>query len=289
MVIKKKSQSPLQKLPDDLTLIILSYLQIPDVFALFSSMKTGDIVKNTWSNGAKQSCKTVKDCYLKGQICLCGKPREGKRDKSCSVCFDKKITKSTAMTTYLIPASVLDTLECTLIANPHYRSAAKMQLYSEKDVVRHAVALYGSLDGLNLEIIRRQHKKQQRKTKKEEKETMRRDSRVTLLTNALLKYGLTLRSDSRLCSNFIDGDSTLTVEAIADVMHEMNWYFTATNYRIIRDDVWSDEAASGDYYDNEEISDTAKSIALSNWRKLNQTAPITQLPRLVQLRLKRLM
>lgn len=50
------------------------------------------------------------------------------------------------------------------------------------------------------------------------------------LVNKLKSRGLELRSDSVLCSNYIRGSNEYTIDEIVDIMEQMNWFFTYTNY-----------------------------------------------------------
>lgn len=58
---------------------------------------------------------------------------------------------------------------------------------------------------------------------KEKQEHIRRDERKQYLIGKLKEHGLSLRSDSRLCEEFIAGDSEFSADDIADVMSEMHW------------------------------------------------------------------
>jgi hypothetical protein len=52
--------------------------------------------------------------------------------------------------------------------------------------------------------------------------------RKDLLSAGLKEEGLELRSDSMLCSKFIDGSLQQSVEHVVSQMVEMNFYFTQT-------------------------------------------------------------
>ncbi|GJJ78169.1 hypothetical protein EMPS_10528 [Entomortierella parvispora] len=57
-----------------------------------------------------------------------------------------------------------------------------------------------------------------------------REGRSTVLKALLKERGLVLRGDSRLCEQYLSGGVKMDVLALADIMHEMDWYFKNTGY-----------------------------------------------------------
>ena len=86
------------------------------------------------------------------------------------------------------------------------------------------------------------------------------------LIKALKSRGLKLRDDSRLCKYYIeDGDGTL--QEIVEIMHEMDWFFSKTNYRhVMSSSSWDDYVDDYDYLDS---SETSKRIVINRLVKQN--------------------
>ena len=59
-----------------------------------------------------------------------------------------------------------------------------------------------------------------------------KEYRFQTLTKLLNAKELTLRSDSVLCSKYLNGSDEKTVEEVVQIMDEMNWFFQNTNYSI---------------------------------------------------------
>jgi hypothetical protein len=53
------------------------------------------------------------------------------------------------------------------------------------------------------------------------------------LTNALAEHNLTLRDDSRLCKEWIDGVCEHNLETVVKIMRQMDWLYTFTTYEKI--------------------------------------------------------
>ena len=56
------------------------------------------------------------------------------------------------------------------------------------------------------------------------------DLRTKELSEKLMLRGLELRSDTVICSNYIRGSVEYTCDEVVDIMEQMNWFFTETNY-----------------------------------------------------------
>lgn len=57
-----------------------------------------------------------------------------------------------------------------------------------------------------------------------------KEYRLKTLTEELGKFNLTIRSDSVLCSRYLNGSDEKTPSQIADIMNQMNWFFNHTDY-----------------------------------------------------------
>ncbi|KAF9161132.1 hypothetical protein BGX21_002494 [Mortierella sp. AD011] len=76
--------------------------------------------------------------------------------------------------------------------------------------------------------------------------------RSLLLKTMLGRYGLKVRGDSRLCTDFIDGTKYCPSKIVV-VMHEMSWYFSSTDYHI---------------YTKRSSVETAKAMAVAEWTRM---------------------
>lgn len=57
-----------------------------------------------------------------------------------------------------------------------------------------------------------------------------KEFRLNDLITKLKSRGLELRDDSVLCSKYLDGSNEYTSDEIVDIMEQMNWFFSYTNY-----------------------------------------------------------
>lgn len=57
-----------------------------------------------------------------------------------------------------------------------------------------------------------------------------RELRLIELCTELRKWGLRMRSDSRICNAYIFGDKSLNLHNVVQVMKEMQWFFDNTDY-----------------------------------------------------------
>ena len=57
-----------------------------------------------------------------------------------------------------------------------------------------------------------------------------KELRLNILESKLKLKELKLRSDSVLCSDYLNGSDKLSVDEIVDIMEQMNWFFSNTNY-----------------------------------------------------------
>lgn len=78
-----------------------------------------------------------------------------------------------------------------------------------------------------------------------------KEYRIISLKNELGKFGLEIRTDSVLCSKYLKGDDNLNAEQIANIMDQMIWFFTHTNYSSYSREYDRDQRESRYDYDYE--------------------------------------
>jgi hypothetical protein len=172
---------------------------------------------------------------------------------------DNLITKTVAKSTWKVNDSDLAKLPALIQRNPHCRSAASMQLFFKDDIKQLSLAKHGE-EGLAKKLERSKNLKMKKETAK--------DTRKASLVEALQAQGLTLRSDSRLCEQYIsNGKGNLS--KIVDIMAEMKFYHEKTDYCDILDSEIDLEKSSGYRYDIEECKDAARQKALKKWLQNN--------------------
>jgi hypothetical protein len=120
-----------------------------------------------------------------------------------------------------------------------------------------------------------------------------RARRQSDLAAALQRHGLTIREDSTLCSDYIDGRGRRSLDDVVTVMREMAWYFARTHYVGIRDcirertidtkrslaslcglrhdDTWVD-------IDPVQLSEQAKGEALHRWARKHPNSDLSDVP-----------
>eukprot|EP00798_Chlamydomonas_sp_ICE-L_P026276 gene26276-biopygen11211 len=121
------------------------------------------------------------------------------------------------------------------------------------------------------------------------------NTRLHILERALEDRGCELRSDSRLCTGFVDNDDG-DPEDIAVSMLEMKFFHNHTEYASILDDLWEDarRERDGEYdsdsdideyeYDNyhhidpHELSSSAKSEAMKQWADTHDLDDVLDIP-----------
>jgi len=97
--------------------------------------------------------------------------------------------------------------------------------------------------------------------------------RTKLLKTALKIYNLNIRSDSKLCSNYLNGDNQYTANEIALIMKQMEWFFNNTNYKQILSNLFNNSRHKYEYYerpDPTELSADAKRKALNEYLKTHK-------------------
>ncbi len=191
-----------------------------------------------------------------------------------------RICKKTVKSRYALTDKDIEKLDCDEVPNPYYRSRMSMYLFDEDTVREFAHMKYGGEIGLEKKLEKRAascEKRRQSMEKKFEKEAAisekrrqsmekKQDNRKDELQRRLQDRNLTLRCDSKLCASYIDR-GTPSLDFVVEMMHEMNFYFTKTNYSECYEEVAEVHKKYEYYYDAEEVSSSAKGEALSKWLK----------------------
>lgn len=123
------------------------------------------------------------------------------------------MAQSNANSVYSVPVSKLQTLAYEQVANPHYRRAAPMKLYNRIDVIRLCFERHG-----NVQLLKTYQ------SKLADRPSKRIETRSEILSKALAKCGLQVRSDSALCSQFISAKLALSkLDWIVEKMAQMKF------------------------------------------------------------------
>lgn len=97
-----------------------------------------------------------------------------------------------------------------------------------------------------------------------------RNARYTELCKALEAHGCAYRTDSRLCQTYVE-HGIGNVKDIIDMMLEMKFFFTYTNYASIRSAILNRIANEcHGFIDREAASEEAKVCAVREWKKTHQ-------------------
>ena len=188
----------------------------------------------------------------------------------CDLC-DKKdentmICKSTAKSEYSLNDGDLDDLDYTPVNNPHYRSASEMILYNKLDIKNKFCEKYKiTWDKIDLKIAELKLLKLDKKTIRVKKREEKTQSNREKLINALSDHGLELRTDSKLCQQYIDGELTeWTLEAVVQRMCQMKYLYDYCDmdqaYQEAREK--QIEELNAGYFPDCSIFDQAEMIAL---------------------------
>lgn len=169
-------------------------------------------------------------------------------------------TKTQAKSTFLLTDKDMDALPCTEKCNPRFRSAHPMKIYTSRVLIQKAKEKYGTRRLMLEHVAARKNRALKRQKTKENIRLQRHDE----LVEKLGQRGLELRSDSRLCSAYIENGKGDANE-IANIMHEMDFYHRYTDYRQIYREIWREEKEYAGWCDPDEVSLMAKSEALRSF------------------------
>lgn len=187
----------------------------------------------------------------------------------------RMITKTRAISEYKINEKILyDSdiymLECR---NPHYRSASPMVLFLEKQVEELAIKTFGSREGLEEQRMKSQRRREKllatKKRKAEEKMTMK-EKRKKVLVKALKEKGLELRSDSVLCSNYMEGCNEIPLEEIVKTMKKMKILYEELDLGEKWEEMYEEEI-QGNGYDREEIRECYEDLKDHLWAEYKRS------------------
>lgn len=140
------------------------------------------------------------------------------------------ITKTNAKNDYLLNDK--DLLGLTFIekrCNVHRRGGV-CYLYKLSEIQEKSYEKWNGEIGLNNEKTIRESKRKTRRQIGIDILEFERNERKQLLSEGLKKYDLKIRSDSRLCSNFIEGDDRYDIDELVEIMNEMHILYTKTEY-----------------------------------------------------------
>lgn len=183
-----------------------------------------------------------------------------------TIVMDKynKVPKTIAIKEYKLTEKDLYDIPYEAVRNPHYSSGSSMMLYPRYLLSLASRKKWGTPDNLYGKKIKQQQASEKRKnTIKNNK-----NNRIKELTDALENKGLELRSDSRLCEQYVRNGS-LSLELVVNTMEEMNFYHNYTNYREIYGDIVEEMLNYKGRFDKDEVSEEAKSEALDLFVKNN--------------------
>ena len=219
------------------------------------------------------ACNASKTC----DICEACNTNEGILNNDLIICEACMIQSSMKLIT---EANVIEKFVLTPDDFNGMRSAigwsnnnnAMCNLYIRDDIEKLAIQKHGGSNGISKKIVDRESIRnnivyQQNKII---------ENRRIKLDNHLLNIGLNgLRNDSVICQEYIDkGDkSGYTVESIGNIMLEMEFYFTKTNYRSelkkTRKNLRSIHKCHNKWISEDDVRIEAKKICLTQYVKDN--------------------
>lgn len=137
-------------------------------------------------------------------------------------------------------------------------------LYNLVDARKACLIKYGDIESLELERLRLIKNREYKRNL----EVKKINSRKTELVQALNSHNCSLRSDSRLCDNYIT-KGIGNVLRIAEIMSEMKFFHNHTHYRNILSNNIEETLEYEGRFDIDEESHIAKQQALKLWIKVN--------------------
>lgn len=222
----------------------------------------------------------------------CGQDNANVRDDLllCKSCFNpssgKLVSQTEAKRSYALSQKDINTLNYATSYNSHSGNF-DTKLFLKSDLNSCAVAKYGSQEKLK-EQLENRHK---RRTEIQNRKEMAQQDRRRKLQKYLVSIGLPgIREDSTICSDYIEEgeDSGWTIESIGDVMKEMDFFYSKTNYPSVLRETrreygggWQPRYEYGvrrEWYqwtedDEEEVRQEAKHRSLSEYIKKNHQNP----------------
>ena len=226
-------------------------------------------------NNCSMHIKRNKECKKRSQIeCeVCNRKTKcinyfynNRICRSCEKDNDKykTITKTTAKKEYFLNDDDLEKIDCLEVNNPHYSCASSMKLYCVNQVIKLADEKYkSSFDQVKREKEeKRKIRQRNKKIKLKEKEN-NENKRRQELQQALFKYDLKIREDSRLCQGYIDGSINWELTNVVKMCCEMHWLYNYTDYRSQIDKEIKENKNIFEYFNFEEIESDVRSDVIN--------------------------
>jgi hypothetical protein len=176
------------------------------------------------------------------------------------------VTHSSAISDYKLKPIELDAIPCEERRNPHYAVGPPMKLYLLRDVIELLHKKFPEYDDFKLNLDKSEQRKQKVLETKKRKMVvlkMNQSIRRNLLQRDLSAKGLELRTDSRLCVEYIQLGN-IARDLVVNIMDEMRFFYNHTNYNAIMSDLMSDRENRMDFAGT---SHDAKGVAFKQWRK----------------------
>lgn len=157
----------------------------------------------------------------------------------CNECNENCLTRITATNAkkeYKLSDADLLLLPCETKRNPYSSNRTKMRLFAETQVRKAALNKFGGEEGLEAARLKSFNRSQailRTKQLKEQAIQKIREKRKNELTCALRKQKMQLRSDSKLCQQYIDGSDEYSIDQLVEIMVRMHIVFEHTNYKAI--------------------------------------------------------
>ena len=170
----------------------------------------------------------------------------------------KCIPKTTAKSKYYLTDNDLTKLKSITKKNP-YKSSSLMTLYQLSDILDIVDSKYEDFEKVKEEKNRlklnRQQKLKENKLIKEKQIKLEQNQRRKDLKNELKKYKLSIRQDSKLCSEYIKNslDNEWTLDKVVKMCIEMHWLYNYTKYKLKLDKKIKEHILKYNYYDYEYI------------------------------------
>jgi hypothetical protein len=186
--------------------------------------------------------------------------------------LDSRVTKTGALgAAFCLSASDLASIGCEYKRNPHYRSAAPMQLYEVREVWAAALNKHGGPEGIRAAADKRDAAAEKRRTTLAANEKQRRAAQLAMselrhseLATALHSFGLKIRGDSFLCSQYIREGPTWDwpLQNVVRRMAEMKFLHEYTNYASALQCIRDDYRAEGRWWNRHETEAEAEHLVI---------------------------
>lgn len=128
-----------------------------------------------------------------------------------------------------------DLLNLNVISTYNKKYKKMMRLFYKNEIIEYVLIKYGGSKKFSEFINNKTNNKNKRILNKTDKINKRRE----LLIEKLKEHNLTLRNDSVVCDDYINGLRD-DIDKVIMIMVEMNYYMTKTNYKSIMNELMSD-------------------------------------------------